>query len=142
LRVDTTTPHAGTMAIKRYPWPQHGSGSMTTCRIKPHPDGSELEIARVRKWTAEAKRAEYELARTEGSMVWWPIWSGFWRTFPGVGGQLLSLPKKLPLVLRAAPPIPRLDISLDHLEAFFGGCRALSNHERSNRSLRAGTAGR
>jgi hypothetical protein len=89
-------PHAGSGASKRYPWPASREWFSDYLQDQAAPDGSDLEVARVRKWTAEAKRAEYELARTEGSMV---AVADMERLLEDVlqrlRGQLLSLPKKL-----------------------------------------------
>jgi phage terminase Nu1 subunit (DNA packaging protein) len=62
-------PVAGEHAGKRYPWPAVREWFTEYLQDQAAPDGSELEDARIRKWTAEARRAEYELARIEGSMV-------------------------------------------------------------------------
>jgi phage terminase Nu1 subunit (DNA packaging protein) len=89
-------PVAGEGAAKRYPWPAAREWFNEYLQDQAAPDGSELEEARVRKWTAEARRAEYELARTEGSMV---AVEDMERLLEDVlqrlRGKLLSLPQKL-----------------------------------------------
>lgn len=97
-------PVAGEGAAKRYPWPAAREWFNEYLQDQAAPDGSELEEARVRKWTAEARKSEYELARVEGSMV---TVGDMERLLEDVlqrlRGKLLSLPAKL------APRMVNLD---------------------------------
>jgi hypothetical protein len=107
-------PKAGAGATKRYPWPAVREWYNEHLRDQAAPDGSELEEARVRKWTAEARRAEYDLARTEGSMVTVDDMERLLEdVLQRLRGKLLSLPSKLAPQMVAIDSYPEALAILD-----------------------------